>query len=455
VFRRIGVFAGGFTLELAQDVASDERLDPWLVLELLGHLIDKSLVIADGMAEPRYSLLETTRAYALEQLAASGESAALLRRHAAALRDTMRALDRRCWNLTPGDRRVTAEELGNLRAALDWAGADGAEWELHHELLATCWLFWLHNGLVGEGTRRMLELWPPRSDLSPRLEADFCLALARLNGGCGRDHHLEAARRAAARLRELHDDERLGDALLLCATIGASSHRVAEAERALDEAQILVSASAAPRRRAALAATQGEIAIQRGNPEQAVAAFRRQREFYVQAGAALGEYLALGNIGGALLQTGDTTAAIELLQRSIDGLERLGAPYGREHRLSRLILARALRGDDIDVPAIARVAYYELRPLGATFALLIAAALHRLRLGEFECAVRLAAHVSGAPAGGAEQPCPFDAGLLQRIFDVARARHPAPTVERWIRAGELVTPAEAADLAFGAHRAAA
>ncbi len=73
-FRRLGVFAGGFTLELAQQVVSDERIDQWLVLDLLGHLIDKSLVIAGDDAEPRYRMLETTRAFALEQLAASGES---------------------------------------------------------------------------------------------------------------------------------------------------------------------------------------------------------------------------------------------------------------------------------------------------------------------------------------------------------------------------------------------
>lgn len=93
VFRRLGVFAGGFTLELAQRMASDEHIDQWLALDLLGHLVDKSLVIADSAAEPRYSLLETTRAFALEQLAAAGESEAMLRRHARVICELMMALD--------------------------------------------------------------------------------------------------------------------------------------------------------------------------------------------------------------------------------------------------------------------------------------------------------------------------------------------------------------------------
>ena len=84
-FRRLGVFAGGFTLELAQQVVSDDRIDQWVVLELLGNLIDKSLVIADDRTEPRYRLLETTRAFALEQLAVSGESDTMLQRHAQVL----------------------------------------------------------------------------------------------------------------------------------------------------------------------------------------------------------------------------------------------------------------------------------------------------------------------------------------------------------------------------------
>ena len=53
VFSRLGVFAGGFALELAQKVVSDDPIDQWLVLDLLGRLIDKSLVIAQGEAEPR------------------------------------------------------------------------------------------------------------------------------------------------------------------------------------------------------------------------------------------------------------------------------------------------------------------------------------------------------------------------------------------------------------------
>ncbi len=85
VFRRLGACAGGFTLELAQQLAADGALDEWAVLDALGQLVDKSLVMAEGAGVPRYRLLETTRAFAVERLAASGEMPAVLRRHAQVL----------------------------------------------------------------------------------------------------------------------------------------------------------------------------------------------------------------------------------------------------------------------------------------------------------------------------------------------------------------------------------
>src|SRR5262249_16655510 len=84
VFRRLAVFAGGCTLEAGEAVcnqAGDLGLD---VFDGIASLVDKSLLRHEDPVEgePRFRMLETIREYGLEQLAASGEAAALQRRHA-------------------------------------------------------------------------------------------------------------------------------------------------------------------------------------------------------------------------------------------------------------------------------------------------------------------------------------------------------------------------------------
>ena len=153
VFRRLGVFAGSFTLEAAQHVARDAQIDGWAALDHLGALVDKSLVLAEGDPVPRYRLLETTRAYALERLAEAGETAATLRLHAEALLERLRALED---DLVRGRRRSVHEdagpELDNLRAALAWTTSadDGAELAIGlagHSLRVWHATHQLHEGL--------------------------------------------------------------------------------------------------------------------------------------------------------------------------------------------------------------------------------------------------------------------------------------------------------------------
>lgn len=85
VFRRIAVFAGGWTLAAFVDVCSDERDDEWeavAAVAALASLVQKSLVAHDAFGTTsRYRLLESTREYTREKLVASGEADDLALRH--------------------------------------------------------------------------------------------------------------------------------------------------------------------------------------------------------------------------------------------------------------------------------------------------------------------------------------------------------------------------------------
>ncbi|HSW03070.1 ATP-binding protein [Aquabacterium sp.] len=129
VFRRLGVFHGGFTLELAQAVCADDTLDAWGVLDAVQALVDKSLLSAttgDGPT-PRFTLLESLRAFALERLAQAGETAALRTRHVQAMRAYWQRADAQALYepALPWLARHLPE-IDNLRAAQRWAGSDAA-----------------------------------------------------------------------------------------------------------------------------------------------------------------------------------------------------------------------------------------------------------------------------------------------------------------------------------------
>jgi predicted ATPase/DNA-binding winged helix-turn-helix (wHTH) protein/Flp pilus assembly protein TadD len=129
VFDRLGVFVGSFSLESAQKLAADDRMDGWAVLDHLGGLIDKSMVVVDDGDVARYRMLETTRAFALERLSACGATSQTLRRHAEVLLEIFEGFYLELLNGTPSVK-VTESiglDIDDLHGALRWAGAkDGS-----------------------------------------------------------------------------------------------------------------------------------------------------------------------------------------------------------------------------------------------------------------------------------------------------------------------------------------
>ena len=123
LFRRLGVFAGTFALEAVEEVAAGEGVDERQVTDLLGRLVDKSLVVADQDASGyRYRLLEPTRQYARELLVEAGEATTVEARHHAFYLELARAADPEGAVGGPivAGGRLEADH-DNLRAALGWA----------------------------------------------------------------------------------------------------------------------------------------------------------------------------------------------------------------------------------------------------------------------------------------------------------------------------------------------
>ncbi len=157
-FRALGIFAGGFTVEAAAAVnETTTRVD---AIDRLADLVAKSLVVADvSGAKPRFRLLDTTRAYAIEQLDASGERERVARRHAEYYRDLFErgegeaaARPAREWLAD------YAQEIDNLRAALDWAFSPGADGPIKVRLTAAAVPLWLRLSLLDECRSRVKQV---------------------------------------------------------------------------------------------------------------------------------------------------------------------------------------------------------------------------------------------------------------------------------------------------------
>mgnify|MGYP001189138894 CR=1 FL=1 len=205
VFRRAGVFAGTFTMHAAQQVLGDGQLDAWEVLEHLGALVDKSLVIAEPTEPPRYRLLESARAYALEKLRDAAETDATRERHAQAFLAIFEAGQQRRWVVS---RSALVEahlpDFDNLRAALVWGTVTTAA--LHIALAgASAWM-WIGTGQRVEALRicerameRIDETTPPA--LEARLLSEWCV----LPSSPPVPAERAAAERAVALFRNLGD----------------------------------------------------------------------------------------------------------------------------------------------------------------------------------------------------------------------------------------------------------
>jgi predicted ATPase/DNA-binding SARP family transcriptional activator/DNA-binding NarL/FixJ family response regulator len=181
LFGRLSVFAGGWTLEAAEEVGADGSIEGSDVLDLLGRLVDKSLVVAEAEAQGavRYRMLEPIRQYARERLEESEESEAIQRRHA----EFFLALAEEAEPEVEGPQQAAwlerlEAEHDNLRAALSWSLERGEEAELGLRVAGALGQFWYLRGYLGEGRRWLEEALAKASPASTAARAN---ALHRLS----------------------------------------------------------------------------------------------------------------------------------------------------------------------------------------------------------------------------------------------------------------------------------
>jgi predicted ATPase/DNA-binding XRE family transcriptional regulator len=410
LFRRLAVFAGGWTLEAAEAVCSDTQLPVEDVLERLSVLVDSSLVRRSDQhdGEPRFVMLETVREYALERLQAEGEEETVRGRHLAFCLALAEAGEP---HLDGAEQMPWADRLerehDNLRAALGWA-ARGPQPLPGLKLAIALRFFWYTRGHFREGRDRLMT----------------ALAAA------------EASADLATRGRGQ-------------ATLGymlAVQGQVAEARARLETA----------------------LTISRGLGDEAGTAFALRylglvasaEADYETAGALVEESLALSRklgmeidiahalmyMGDFMLQRGDHQRAQAFFEESGELLRRLQNMTVLSYPLRRLALLARLRGD---LPLAVRLCLQSLehnREVGenqGVAACLVGLACIAEAQGETRRGVEFLSKADELLSAMGSQLLPFDREQLELALARLRGKvDPAVWAEAW-RAGQRLTLDEA------------
>src|SRR5829696_1674075 len=229
LFRCLSVFAGGLTKKAVESVCAGEDLRSDEVLELLSHLVDKSLVMMrEEKGEARYRLLETVRQYGWEKLSESGEEGRIRERHAG----YYLALAEAAEPELKGEGQVAwlerfEREHDNLRGALRWLLERGVA-EKAARLGRALWLFWWIRGHFAEGLRSMEHALSAEGGTAMPASARAIALYVEGTMACGQGEHRSAEvllEESAALYRELGDRRGVAYALGSAAVVAITQER--------------------------------------------------------------------------------------------------------------------------------------------------------------------------------------------------------------------------------------
>ncbi len=179
LLRRLSVFVNGWTFEAAEAVCGSPEFD---VLDLLPHLVDKSLVVVEQCEgeHARYGMLETIRQYASEKMEASGENNVLRTRHADYFKQLVISTEPKLVTSTAQPWvEILEVENDNIRASLDWLTDQDVESAL--SIIAALTFFWIGRGYHAEGRSRA-EAAVARAEALPPVNGEAAFRRRRLIG---------------------------------------------------------------------------------------------------------------------------------------------------------------------------------------------------------------------------------------------------------------------------------
>jgi predicted ATPase/DNA-binding winged helix-turn-helix (wHTH) protein len=388
VFNRLGTFAGSFSLTTAAACVAEGDVDTSEAMDLIGRLVDRSLVTALAVDPPRYALLETARYYALERLKANGELETARGRMAATILRLLDTAYEEYWSL---DEEIWLHryehELENVRAAMEWSTLNDRE--LAVALFGSAWPLLVETDLHAEARTRYLQVLTLLSDALPKGRIGrFWEAIATYDSARQCDRARYAAELAAAMHGAAGDTQSHYYALMQL----ASNWRVdSDAARATFHTARHLEEPAWPARLLAFGAlTAGGLLMSAGQFAEARAAYQRAVKFALTMSERQA-LIASVNLVELDIACGNMAAALQLGRPLALSLQHLGRRETLFELLSHMFSALLMAGEIQEARATGKELYDLALRLDASklYMVLDAMALLACEAGNDEVAARI------------------------------------------------------------------
>ncbi|MBC8077841.1 MAG: tetratricopeptide repeat protein, partial [Chloroflexales bacterium] len=347
LFRRLGVFVGGCTLEAAAAVCNADGELPLDFVDGVASLTDKSLLRQSEVpgGEPRFTMLETVSEYALERLEESGEADSIRQQHASYFAALAEAAEPHRFTATQGMwlRRLDADH-DNMRAALAWSHMSTARVDVGARLAGALRWYWYIRGYRREGRAWLERVLQQRTGATAPAQAKLLYAAGSFQSDWERASMF--TEQALALWRELGDKRGMAEALLL---LGRFARMRCDYERS----GALVQESLALFREQQITwgvvwslLSLADVALDQGDAAQALGPVEEVLALTQSLGDTYGNMWARCLAGRLAHLEGDLERAATLLEESLAWLRTLKSPGIVEifNDLGRVALARGDTG---------------------------------------------------------------------------------------------------------------
>lgn len=368
LFCRLAVFAGGWTLESAEQVCSGEPVEIGDVLSVITSLCDKSLVVAsEGSSTTRYRMLETIRQYARDRLFESGEGSHWRDRHLAHFLELAEEAEK---HMSGPNQLLWLDcldaEHDNLRSVLEWSSHDESEQKPCLRIAVALGRFWLVRGHFSEGRGWLSELLaadeskPADSVRATALNVLGSLAWQQGDYKTSQSHY----EMGLAVWRELCEPSGVAQSLKLLGDVEAQRGDFAAAQRLYVEGLTIFQDLGDDRGVAGSLTNLGTLAYRVGDFEAA----RRLLESALSVQRERGDHWAithsLTNLGTIAFEKGELDAARTFYEESLRIRRDIGNRQGIATSLNGLGCVALEQGDSLQASALFEESLAMRRKLG-------------------------------------------------------------------------------------------